>query len=103
MLLWSLLLFRYVYPAQTHYVPATVWRRLLQRLKGEIAKPHPQASFRGSLVDENMFAIDVNEWGLANLLEETRRNRMEELERSGNPPASLPESPHNAPPNRQSA
>src|SRR5580698_10153325 len=31
MLLWSLLLFRYVYPAQTHYVPAAVWRELLQR------------------------------------------------------------------------
>jgi len=103
MLLWSLLLFRYVYPAQTHYVPAAVWHRLLQRLKGEIAKPHPQASFRGSLVDENMFAIDVNEWGLANLLEETRKSRMEELERSGNPPASLPESPDSAPPERQSA
>lgn len=77
MLLWSLLLFRYVYPAQTYYVPATVWRDLLQRFEKEIARPDPQAKFRGSLVDDNMFAIDLNEWGLANLLEEKRRSCLE--------------------------
>jgi hypothetical protein len=82
MLLWSLLLFRYVYPGQTHYVPAAVWRELLQRLGNEIASPDPRASFRGSLVDDNMFAIDVNEWRLANLLEEKRRLRIEEVERA---------------------
>ncbi len=79
MLLWSLLLFRYVYPAQTHYVPANVWRLLLGRLENEIAKPTPQAKFRGSLVDDNMFAIDLKEWGLANLLEENRKSRLEQI------------------------
>ena len=103
MLLWSLLLFRYVYPAQTHYVPASVWSRLLQKLQTEIAAPDPQAKFRGSLVDENMFAIDVNEWGLANLLEETRKIRMEELERSANSKVSLAEFPQDSLPKRQSA
>jgi len=29
MLLWSLVLFRYVYPAHSHYVPAAIWRELL--------------------------------------------------------------------------
>jgi Nucleotidyl transferase of unknown function (DUF2204) len=82
MFLWSLLLFRYVYPAQTHYVPAAVWRELLQRLEREIEKPDPHANFRGSLVDDKMFAIDVNEWRLANLLKEKRRSRLEEIERS---------------------
>jgi Nucleotidyl transferase of unknown function (DUF2204) len=82
MLLWSLLLFRYVYPAQTHYVPAAVWSELLQRFQREIATPRPDANFRGSLVDNNMFAIDVSEWRLANLLEETRKSRLEEIERS---------------------
>jgi hypothetical protein len=84
LLLWSLLLFRYVYPAHTHYVPADVWRKLLNRLRKQIAKPDSRAPFRGSLVDENMFAIDLNEWGLANLLDEKRKKRLEELERSGN-------------------
>jgi hypothetical protein len=103
MLLWSLLLFRYVYPAQTHYVPARIWSRLLQRLQNEIAKPDAKAKFRGSLVDENMFAIDTNEWGMANLLEETRKIRMEELERSMNPRVKLAELPHDTSSNRQSA
>ena len=79
MLLWSLLLFRYVYPAQTHYVPDAVWRKLLRRLETQISRPHPDAKFRGSLVDENMFAIDLNEWKLANLLEETREMRMAKI------------------------
>ncbi len=76
MLLWSLLLFRYVYPAQTHYVPANVWSGFLRRFEGEITTPHPDAEFRGSLVDEKMFAIDINEWELPNLLEEKRQERL---------------------------
>lgn len=79
MLLWSLLLFRYVYPAQTHYVPAAVWKELLQRFEHAITHPNPQAKFRGSLVDENMFAIDLNEWGSENLLEQNRRDRVEQM------------------------
>lgn len=79
MLLWSLLLFRYVYPAQTHYVPAHIWRELLQRLEKEIASPKQGARFRGSLVDELMFAIDINEWELGDLLEEKRQKRLAEI------------------------
>ena len=29
--------------------------------------------FRGSLIDENMFNIDVMEWGKRNIIEEFRR------------------------------
>ena len=101
MLLWSLLLFRYVYPAQTHYVPAAIWNELLQRLQREIATPDPHANFRGSLVDNNMFALDVNEWRLANLLDEKRKNRLEEIERSMTAGVSLPEHCDDAPPDRQ--
>lgn len=79
MLLWALVLFRYVYPAQTHYVPIEVWRELLGRFERVIRKPDPHARFRGSLVDDNLFAIDVNEWGMANLLEEKRRQRLKEI------------------------
>ncbi|MFZ0296498.1 MAG: nucleotidyltransferase [Candidatus Sulfotelmatobacter sp.] len=79
MLLWSLLLFRYVYPAQTHYVPAAIWRKLLLRFETQISERQPEAKFRGSLVDENMFAIDLNEWELSNLLEETREKRLAEI------------------------
>jgi hypothetical protein len=79
MLLWSLLLFRYVYPAHTHYVPATIWRRLLRCFEDQIAQPPSNAAFRGSLVDENMFAIDVNEWQLENLVEEKRKQRLAQI------------------------
>ena len=79
MLLWSLVLFRYVYPAQSHYVPSEIWCELLTRFGREVKRPDPEAQFRGSLIDENMFAIDVEEWELPNLLEERRRQRLEQI------------------------
>lgn len=81
MLLWALVLFRYVYPGQSGYVPVAVWRDLLNRFDSVIAQSDPQAQFRGSLVDDNMFAIDVNEWMLANLLEDTRQRRLARVNR----------------------
>jgi hypothetical protein len=81
MLLWSLLLFRYVYPAQTHYVPSEIWCDLWTRFRDEVKNPNPQARFRGSLIDDNMFAIDVEEWELPNLLDERRRLRLEDIRR----------------------
>jgi hypothetical protein len=77
MLLWALVLFRYCYPAQTDYVPESVWHTLLARFQDVLSRPDPTARFRGSLVDPKMFAIDVNEWGLANLLAEYRERRLE--------------------------
>jgi hypothetical protein len=74
-LLWSLVLFRYIYPAQGHYVPLLVWTQLINNLMLRILNPDASARFRGSLVDENMFAIDVNEWGLDDLLTEYRTQR----------------------------
>lgn len=79
MLLWSLILFHYVYPAQAHYVPDRIWQELLRRFQRALLHRDPRASFRGSLVDERMFAIDVNEWGLDNLLEESREKRLEQI------------------------
>jgi hypothetical protein len=79
-LLWSLLLFHYVYPAHKDYVPERIWRELLSRLNHTLAHPDAGAPFRGSLVDDNMFAIDVNEWGLENLLREYRERRLRKLE-----------------------
>jgi hypothetical protein len=76
MLLWNLVLFRYAYPAQTHFVPAEIWCELLRRFEREVKSRDPEASFRGSLVDDNMFAIDVDEWGMPNLLEEKRNLRL---------------------------
>ncbi len=70
--LWALVLFRYVYPAHSDYVPQAVWQDLLARFAKGLRSPDPKARFRGSLIDDKMFAIDVNEWGLDDLLNECR-------------------------------
>lgn len=72
MLYWYLVLYHYVYPA-SDYVPAEVWQELQQRFKVELAHPNRALEFRGSLIDEHMFAIDLQEWGKRNILEEQRQ------------------------------
>lgn len=79
MLLWSLILFRYIYPAKTNQVPPHVWDLLLNRFRRELLDPDPNASFRGSLIDENMFAIDVKEWGMENVIEQYRAEHPEKI------------------------
>lgn len=73
MLLWSLVLYHYVYPAQSDYVPVEVWDELLHRLRIELKHPNKDIQFRGSLIDEKMFAIDVEEWGKRNTIDEYRQ------------------------------
>jgi len=73
MLLWCLVLYHYVYPAASEYVPRAVWDELLQRFRVELNHPNKAMEFRGSLIDENMFNIDVMEWGKRNIIEEFRR------------------------------
>jgi len=72
---WAIVLFQYVYPAQASYIPRAVWEDLLARFRSELEHPNPNAQFRGSLIDENMFAIDACEWGLDNLVEQYRLMR----------------------------
>ena len=75
-LLWALVLYGYVYPAHTGYVPMALWEELLGRFQRAVAAPNPNAPFRGSLIDENMFAIDVKEWGMADELAGYRARRL---------------------------
>ena len=76
LLFWHLVLFQYVYPAHAYYVPKRIWEDLLARFEGSVMRPHPEARFRGVLVDENMFQIDVREWGLPDTLAESRKRRL---------------------------
>jgi hypothetical protein len=75
-LLWALVLYQYVYPAQSQFVPRRLWDDLLSRLRNELDHPDPNAAFRGSLIDEMMFAIDIKEWGMPNLNEQLRAGRL---------------------------
>jgi hypothetical protein len=77
--LWALILFRYVYPAHTHYVPPPLWQDLLSRYMHEIQHPNPKARFRGSLVDDNMFSVDMKDWGLDNIESEYRTRTLQKL------------------------
>jgi predicted nucleotidyltransferase len=79
-LLWALILFHYVYPAYPDYVPRSLWDDLLRRFRHSLDHPDRSAPFRGSLIDPMMFAIDVNEWGLEDLLENYRAQRMPKLD-----------------------
>ena len=72
MLLWSLLFFSYAYPAHTALVPASIWNGLLYRLQDNLRHPRSDQVFRGTLIDPNMFAIDVAEWGERDLYTEYR-------------------------------
>jgi hypothetical protein len=76
---WALVLFRYVYPTQTDYVPRQVWTELTARFQLAVLDPNRSAQFRGSLIDDKMFAIDVREWGLDNLAEEFRVRRLDNI------------------------
>jgi hypothetical protein len=78
-LLWALVLYRYIYPAQSDYVPRVVWKKLLNQFQQELENPNPDAPFRGSLVDDNMFAIDVAEWGMDNVLWKQRQERQNQI------------------------
>ena len=71
LVLWNLVLFRYVYPAHSGYVPRSVWQNLLTNFGDKVRSPDPGARFRGSLIDHRMFAVDTEEWGLDDILKET--------------------------------
>lgn len=80
MLLWALVLFRYIYPAKSQYVPGALWGDLLTRFLNAVAQPDPSAKFRGTLIDEHMVAIDVKEWGFDDLLQEQRARTPRKIE-----------------------
>lgn len=70
LLLWSLVLFAYVYPGRTDVVPERIWADLSARFLDRVTHPRPESPSRGTLVDPLMFAIDVNEWGERDLYRE---------------------------------
>jgi hypothetical protein len=78
---WELLLaylhfYSYVYPSHTHYLPGRVMKLLLERYKEEAAPE--EARFRGTMLDESTFSVDVEEWGLPD-----ERAAIREARRSG--------------------
>lgn len=89
MLLWSLIFYRYVYPRHAPEIPRSVWHELLEKFERDLMDPKLDAPFRGSLIDENMFAIDVQEWGHENEIERYRQqHRQLRIKRAQKDPAA---------------
>ena len=44
-LLWALVLYQYIYPAHSEFVPRALWDELLSRLRNELDHPNPHAAF----------------------------------------------------------
>src|SRR5438270_7999736 len=83
LLFYAIILFKYVYPSKTNFIPKKIWESMVERTRQAIETPDPKAQFRGSLLDERMFAIDVQEWGMNDLLGESRKRREGEIDKGG--------------------
>ena len=80
LVLWELILFHYVYPSKQDVVPRPIWDDLLSRFRRQLDSGSMNLPFRGSLIDEKMFSIDMKEWGMENLLKEQREQRQPKIE-----------------------
>lgn len=70
LLLWSLAFYAYVYPARVNDIPQRIWDRMLSDFRKRIEAPGTNEPFRGTLIDPNMFSIDVKDWGERDLYSE---------------------------------
>lgn len=70
LLLSSLVFFSYIYPARVDVVPPELWKKLISSLEDHLRHPLAREPFRGTIIDPNMFAIDVTEWGERDLYRE---------------------------------
>jgi hypothetical protein len=70
LLLWSLVFFSYIYPSHLDLVPEQLWSTLTRQLNERVRSSPQGEPFRGTLIDPNMFAIDVKEWGERDLYQE---------------------------------
>jgi hypothetical protein len=74
LLLAQLQMFNYIYPQRTGRVPGWVLEDLLARASREVERVRSDEPVtRGTLVSRFSFAIDVNEWGMHDLREESIR------------------------------
>jgi hypothetical protein len=75
LLLSQVLLFRYVYPGSRDQVPEKVFRELLERAEASSHQRSEQGEegnvTHGTMISRFSFAIDVIEWGLRDLREES--------------------------------
>lgn len=63
LLLPFLLLFAFVYPGRTHYLPQSLMVELFEEARQDWSHPKDRQESRGTLLDPFSFTVDVEDWG----------------------------------------
>ncbi len=80
LLLWHLILFDFVYPGHSDYLPQELMVQLFEEAKKRWNKPDKnRKAFRGTLLDPFSYTVDVEDWGY-----EDRRNNKPLVDKQGN-------------------
>lgn len=69
LLLWHLILFDFVYPRHTDYVPRDLVLRLFEEMQERWKNTEDLPKFRGTLLDPFSYEVDLKDWGY----EDTRK------------------------------
>lgn len=70
-LLWHLVLFQFVYPGHPDCLPQELMTELFEEMRLEWSNPPPANAFRGMLLDDVSFAVDVEDWDYQDLQDST--------------------------------
>ncbi len=62
LLLWHLILFDFIYPGHSDYLPKDLMAQLFERVRSQWSNPEEQHSFRGTLLDPFSFMVDITDW-----------------------------------------
>lgn len=64
LLLWHLILFDFIYPGHSSYLPKDLMVQLFDEARQRWSDERPRRhAFRGSLLDPFLFHVDVDDWG----------------------------------------
>jgi hypothetical protein len=63
LLLWHLILFDYIYPGHSDYLPQKLMVDLFEEMRERWQNsPYPESAFRGTLIDPFSFMVDIEDW-----------------------------------------
>ncbi len=63
LILWHLVLFDFVYPGHSDYLPQNLMMRLFDEMRQNWKTEHDPKAFRGTLLDPFSFLVDTEDWG----------------------------------------
>jgi hypothetical protein len=64
LLLWHLILFDFIYPGHSKFLPKDLMAQLFEERRLEWSRPGKKSNvFRGTLLDPFLFTVDITDWG----------------------------------------